>query len=116
MTSAVIAMLVSDGVLDYDKPVREYLPDLTMADDPVASQQMTLRDMLCHRSGLAPHDGIWPSDCTAAEFENRFAYLMPIGPFPETKHSTAISYTHWQVMWRRRLPSELAGSYEKVSF
>lgn len=92
MTSAVIAMLVSDGVLDYDKPVREYLPDLTMADNE-ASQQMTLRDMLCHRSGLAPHDGIWPSDCTSREFENRFAYLMPSAPFRNKAQYSNIVYT-----------------------
>src|SRR5699024_4033172 len=60
MTSAVIVMLVTEGLLDYDRPVREYPPKLRLADSR-AEKELTLRDILCHRSGLAPHDGTWPS-------------------------------------------------------
>ena len=56
MTSAVIAMLVTEGKLSYDVPVKEYLPGFAMMDAE-ADEKMTLRDMLCHRTGLAPHDG-----------------------------------------------------------
>ena len=51
--SCLIAMLVDDGLLDYDKPIREYIPEFEMYD-PFASKEVTLRDMLTHRTGLAP--------------------------------------------------------------
>ncbi len=92
MTSAVIAMLVSEGKLDYDRPVKEYFPAFRMSD-PVAESKATLRDMLCHRTGLGPHDGIWPSDCSPAEFEERFAYLAPTAPFREKAQYSNIIYT-----------------------
>src|SRR5690349_16971101 len=38
-----------------DKPVREYLPAFRMYD-PVATDQLTTRDMVTHRSGLPRHD------------------------------------------------------------
>ena len=80
MTSAVIAMLVSEGLLDYDRPVREYLPELKFAD-PETTAKATLADMLCHRTGLAPHDGIWPTSVSHREFISRFAFLAPSAPF-----------------------------------
>lgn len=43
--SCLIAMLVDDGLLDYDKPIREYIPEFEMYD-PFASKEVALRDML----------------------------------------------------------------------
>lgn len=57
-TAAVVASLVQEGVVDLDAPLRTYLPGFTMLD-PVAAQQLTLRDCLAHRSGLPRHDTIW---------------------------------------------------------
>jgi CubicO group peptidase (beta-lactamase class C family) len=54
-TAAVIGTLVDEGLLEWDRPVREYLPSLELSD-PVATQKLTLRDMLSHRSGLPRHD------------------------------------------------------------
>jgi CubicO group peptidase (beta-lactamase class C family) len=45
-------MLVDDGLLDYDVPVRHYIPEFELYD-PFASKECTLRDMLQHRTGLA---------------------------------------------------------------
>ncbi len=80
MTSAVIAMLVTEGKLDYDVPVREYLTGFAMMD-PEADEKMTLRDMLCHRTGLAPHDGTWAGVAAPEEYAKRFRYLAPSAPF-----------------------------------
>lgn len=57
-TAALCAVLVNEGVLAWDRPVREYLPDFRMSD-PVATEQLTVFDMLCHRSGLPRHDMLW---------------------------------------------------------
>lgn len=51
-TAAAIAMLVEAGKLGWDEPVVKYMPDFALAD-PAATQMMTVRDLLCHRSGLA---------------------------------------------------------------
>ncbi|MDR0592168.1 MAG: serine hydrolase [Bifidobacteriaceae bacterium] len=80
-TSALIAALVDEGKLEYDRPVKEYVPEFKMMD-PVATQGVTLRDMLCHRTGLAPHDGLWIGDSYGrAELLRRLAYLEPSAPF-----------------------------------
>ena len=49
--AAGIAMLVEAGKLAWDAPVIRYLPDFATSD-PVITQAMTVRDLLCHRSGL----------------------------------------------------------------
>ena len=48
-TSAVLASLVDEGILDYDQPVSEYIPDFALMD-PVATKEATIRDMLYLRS------------------------------------------------------------------
>lgn len=91
MTSAVIAMLVTEGLLDYDRPVREYLPKLRLADSR-AEKELTLRDILCHRSGLAPHDGTWPSAVSPDEFAERLAFLAPSAPFRSKAQYSNVMY------------------------
>jgi len=54
-TVTVMGMLNDEGKVDWDKPVREYLPDFRLYD-PVATEQMTPKDLTCHRSGLPRHD------------------------------------------------------------
>jgi CubicO group peptidase (beta-lactamase class C family) len=54
----LIAMLMGDGVIDWDQPVHRYVPEFRLSD-PLADQNVTLRDMLCHRTGLSRHDLLW---------------------------------------------------------
>ncbi|MET3803212.1 CubicO group peptidase (beta-lactamase class C family) [Nakamurella sp. UYEF19] len=54
-TAAAVASYVDEGLLEWDRPVRDYLPGFRLWD-PVATEQLTLRDMLSHRSGLPRHD------------------------------------------------------------
>ena len=49
--AAGIAMLVEAGKLGWDEPVVRYMPDFATSD-PVVTRMMTVRDLLCHRSGL----------------------------------------------------------------
>ena len=49
-TSAALAMLVEEGKLSWDDPVREHLPYFRLYD-PYVSQEMRIRDLLSHRSG-----------------------------------------------------------------
>ncbi len=59
-TAAGLAMMVDEGKLQWDDPVRKYLPWFTLYD-PYVSENITIRDLLCHRSGLATFSGdlIW---------------------------------------------------------
>jgi CubicO group peptidase (beta-lactamase class C family) len=50
-TATLILMLVDDGKLDLDSPVRRYLPNFTVRDD-VARDTVTVRNLLSHTSGF----------------------------------------------------------------
>ncbi|MGN0131425.1 MAG: serine hydrolase [Lachnospiraceae bacterium] len=90
-TSAVLASLVDEGTLDFDRPVIEYIPDFALMDE-VATSQVTVRDMLYHRTGLAGHDAMWPDpSIDRDEFMHRLRYLETNKPFRSaTQYSNVI--------------------------
>src|SRR6185312_14373187 len=57
-TASLIGKLDHDGKLNIDKPVRDYLPELKFYT-PAMDNMITLRDMMCHRTGLPRHDLSW---------------------------------------------------------
>src|SRR5580658_10950722 len=74
-TSLAFAMLNDEGKVDWDKPVRNYLPEFEL-NDPVASERATPRDLFSHRSGLPRHDIVWySSDFSRADLVSRLRYL-----------------------------------------
>ncbi len=76
-TVTALGMLVDEGKLDWDKPVREYLPAFRL-EDPVASERITPRDLVTHRSGLPRHDMLWySSDFPREDVVRRLRYLEP---------------------------------------
>jgi CubicO group peptidase (beta-lactamase class C family) len=58
VTATAIALLVDDGKMKWDDLVSKHVPDFRLAD-PLANRDVTLRDLLCHRSGLARHEYLW---------------------------------------------------------
>jgi CubicO group peptidase (beta-lactamase class C family) len=48
-TATGVALLHNEGRLDWNKPVRDYLPEFRL-HDPVATERITIRDLLCHQS------------------------------------------------------------------
>jgi CubicO group peptidase (beta-lactamase class C family) len=80
-TAVAASMLVDDGKLDWDKPVREYLPFFKLKDT-AASNSVTIRDFLCHRSGLPRHDAVWVnSTATRVQLLERMRHLEPSRDF-----------------------------------
>lgn len=78
-TSTAISMLVSEGKLDWDDKVEDYLPYFQLYD-PYVTHAMTIRDLLCHRSGLETFSGdlLWyGSSYTRKEVIQRAKYLKP---------------------------------------
>ena len=74
-TAVAAGLLVHDGVLDWDKPIRTYVPSIKFSSDEL-DRAVTLRDMLSHRTGIARHDGIWyKSDFTQKDIFERLRYL-----------------------------------------
>ena len=74
-TASAIGMLVDEGKLDWDKPVRNYLPDFRMYTEE-GTKSLTLRDLLTHRSGLPRHDLVWyTSDLSRENLVQRLRYL-----------------------------------------
>lgn len=57
-TAAAIAALVDDGKMGWDDPVRKHLPTFHLSDE-AADKLVSVRDLLCHRSGVGPHDLLW---------------------------------------------------------
>jgi len=77
-TASLIGELAAKGDLDIDKPVRNYLPDLKFFNDDM-NDRITLRDMMCHRTGLPRHDFAWYlfSTTTRDSLVKRLQYLEP---------------------------------------
>lgn len=74
-TAAGLGMLVDEGRLDWTKPVREYLPEFRL-HDPVATDRVTVIDLLCHHSGLPRHDWVaLPSARSREEILAALPYL-----------------------------------------
>ncbi len=76
-TATGLAMLADERRLDWRKPVREYLPEFRL-HDPVASDRVTVTDLLCHQTGLPRHDWIWmPGDLSADQMLAALRHLEP---------------------------------------
>jgi CubicO group peptidase (beta-lactamase class C family) len=57
-TAAALGLLVDDDKLKWDDPVSKYLPDFQLNDSYV-TREITVRDLLSHRSGLDRHELVW---------------------------------------------------------
>jgi CubicO group peptidase (beta-lactamase class C family) len=80
-TATLVAMMVSDGKMRYDDLYSKYLPDFRLYD-PVANSQVTLRDGLAHRSGIARGELLWLDAGTSRDdVLHRVRFLKPESPF-----------------------------------
>lgn len=83
-TAVAAGMLVEEGKLTWDKPVRESVPTIQFYNDQL-NNNVTLRDMLSHRTGVTRHDLIWfKSDFTRKQLFEKLKYLEPQEPMRET--------------------------------
>jgi CubicO group peptidase (beta-lactamase class C family) len=80
-TAAALAMLVDEGKIKWDDPVTKHLPGFELYD-AYASKEMTVRDLLCHRSGLDRGDLMWyGSEFSRDEIIRRARHLKPSWSF-----------------------------------
>lgn len=83
-TAVALALLVEEGKLEWDAPVVRYLPWFQMWD-PWVTRELTIRDLLVHRSGLplGAGDLLWwpPSTYNRREIAERLRYVPPTTSF-----------------------------------
>jgi CubicO group peptidase (beta-lactamase class C family) len=83
-TATALAMLVEEGRIEWDAPVIRYLPGFAMYD-PFVTRELTVRDLLVHRSGLGLGAGdlLWwpPSTYDRKEIARRLRFIKPATSF-----------------------------------
>jgi len=76
-TAASVAMLADEGKLKWDDPATKYLPGLELYD-PYVTRELTVRDLLSHRSGLERGDLLWyGTEYDRDEILRRARFLKP---------------------------------------
>jgi CubicO group peptidase (beta-lactamase class C family) len=77
-TATALGMLVEAGKLAWDRPVIDYMPSFRLSD-PYVTSQLTVRDLLVHRSGLGLGAGDllwWPSSSySRKDLVNRLRFI-----------------------------------------
>ena len=76
-TVMLAAKAVDDGLLEWDTPIQNYIPEFTMLD-AYAGANLTVRDAASHRCGLPAHDLL--RDKITGDRENlmrKLAFLEP---------------------------------------
>lgn len=80
-TAALIGMLVDEKKMDWDGKVTQYLTDFELFD-PYVSREVTLRDLLSHRTGMPNMGWLWyASPFDSKEILHRLRYQPPGSSF-----------------------------------
>ena len=129
-TTAALATLVDEGKLSWDDPVYQRLPGFVMYD-PYVSHEMTIRDLLTHRSGMGLGEGdllFWPhSTYTREEIIYKLRFMKPASSFrshyayDNLLYMTAgqiipaVTGTSWDDYIRQRIFAPLGMTHSNVS-
>src|SRR6266542_822040 len=83
-TATALGLLVEEKKIEWDAPVVRYLPAFAMWD-PYVTRELTVRDLLVHRSGLGLGAGdlLWwpPSNYSRPEIARRLRFIQPATSF-----------------------------------
>lgn len=119
-TAAIVHQLVEEGVLDLDDTVGEWLPEMAHVDPAV-----TVRDLLCHRSGLhnfIRHPEYWITmlgkswiGWTAREALETFL-LEPYSPSAGDFHYSQANYSLLRMLIEEATGSTMAVEYRARLF
>lgn len=108
-TVASLGTLVREGKLDWDKPVIDFLPEFRLSDDH-ATLHVSTRDLVTHRSGVAPYDFAWFGAKTSREELVRRLRHFPV----DDELRTRFQYSNFMYMVAGYLAGRVAGtSYEE---
>lgn len=90
-TATAIAALVDEGKLSWDEPVHHYLPALEFSS-AYLTQNVTLRDLLSHRTGIKNNSAWYFGDLSQDELLAIFKNLEPQTPFRAKWNYSNIGY------------------------
>lgn len=105
-TTASLAILVDEGKLGWDDKVIKYLPDFQLAD-AYTTREMTIRDLVSHRSGFDTFSGdlLWyETTYTNDEIINRLKFLPP-----KTSFRSAYGYQNLMFIVAGRVLEKVSG-------
>lgn len=106
-TAAALAILVDEGKIEWDDPVIKHMPWFQMYD-PWVTREITIRDLLVHRSGLGLGQGdllfVPRSSLSRRETVERVAHLKP-----ETSFRSAYAYDNILYAVAGQLIEEVTG-------
>ena len=127
-TATLAAMLVGDSLIAWDTPLHTYFPDFALYDTAV-SGKVTLRDLLCHRTGIPEQEFFRMNEPSSRrEVLRRMRYFEPNHDFRTVWNYNNLGYTvagtmlglragtEWEALVRSRLltPLEMSGSLFSV--
>ncbi|MFZ0733621.1 MAG: serine hydrolase [Candidatus Sulfotelmatobacter sp.] len=129
-TTSALATLVDEGKLSWDDPVYQRLPGFVMYD-PYVSHEMTIRDLLTHRSGMGLGEGdllFWPhTTYSRADVIYKLRFMKPHSSFrshyayDNLLYMTAgqiipaVTGTSWDDYIRERIFAPLGMEHSNVS-
>jgi CubicO group peptidase (beta-lactamase class C family) len=109
-TATALAALADDGKLRWDDKVRDHLDSFRLADE-LADRDVTVRDLLCHRTGMPRHDVLWAGrDTDTAEVIRRWGQARPSTSFRSKWEYANVPFTAAGVVAGRLDGSDWAGA------
>jgi CubicO group peptidase (beta-lactamase class C family) len=118
-TSFVVELMADEGKLRLDAPVVTYRPAFHLSD-PAATREITIADLLSHRTGVPEADYIWYEDTSSfAEIMRRLSYVPFNAPVRSHFEYQNITYalagniaaeragTTWEKLVRERILAPL---------
>ncbi len=116
MTAFTLGTLVDEGLIDWDTPISDVLPELQLWD-PYPTRWLTSRDVLAHRAGFPAFGGdlLGLIGYDRAEMLRRLRYVPPAGSFREVAAYSNLGFfiagevisrltgAPWEVAMRERL-------------
>ena len=107
-TNAALATLVDEGKIKWDDKVIDHMPDFRMWD-PWVTREMTIRDLLVHRSGLglgAGRSAVLPQQHSVAQGDGA---RHPLSSKPATSFRSGYAYDNILYMAAGQLIEEVSG-------
>ncbi len=128
ITATSLAMLAAEGVISFDEPIVKYLPNFKVKD-PLITQQVTIRDILSHRTGLQRADFAWGTrpSLTRKELLSLLQHLDTEKPFRDSylynnllymaagEVIPAVTGDSWDTFVKRRIFSPLGMARSNTS-
>jgi CubicO group peptidase (beta-lactamase class C family) len=123
-TTFILGQLVDEEKISWDDPVIKYIPEFRLTDD-YATSNLTIRDLVAHRTGLARHDLLWicNSDFKRNDLLRSLQYLEPACKLREKFQYNNLMYTLagmviervTRVSWEESLSSRILQPLEMIS-